>query len=224
MIQMLKNILFSSFFFLFTNYLCAEFVINTIQTEKKEIVLTIDDGPHPTTTPKILAILKKQNVNATFFLVASKVKQYPHLAKKIITEGHSIGNHTYLHDKISTISNEELLNDIALSQIIFYENINQLPIYFRPPYGKLSQQNIQFLKSHFKHVVKWSIDPQEWRKEKSSKEVTSHVLDHLKPGRIILLHESKKTIQLLPRLIRKIKKVGYSFTDIKKKKLFTSKS
>ena len=193
-----------------TTLVAEPFVLHRINTQKPHIALTFDDGPKKNITPKILDILKKNNLKANFFLLAKQVKKYPELAKRIQEEGHVIGNHSYSHKKHDIKHSDILLKRIAKSQLVFHTKLEMLPSYFRPPYGRWLNENNSLFQHHFKHIVKWNIDPRDWEKKHKKQDILSHIKANLKPGSILLLHENKNTITTLPKILKLIKKEGYS--------------
>ena len=200
---------------LFVSFVDAKpFVISKLPTRQKVVALTFDDGPNPKYTAKLLTILKKQRVEATFFLVGKSIDKYPNLAKRIIQNGHSVGNHSYYHRHLTTVNEQDLLTDVAKSQLVFWENLEVVPLFFRPPFGSNFDRHSKELRKHFNYIVNWSIDPQEWKGRRSNKEIIKSVIKELKPGRIILLHESAKTVSFLPDLIKTIRAQGYGFVDL----------
>lgn len=203
-------------YFCFSGIIIADvgFVIRKVPTTKKLVALTIDDGPSMKYTPQILEVLAQKKATATFFLIAKNVETYPELAQSITANNHSLGNHGYEHRHLQEFSHKKLLKSIAKSQVVFYEAVGFLPKYFRPPFGKLTDAQLNVFNYHFQHVVRWSIDPRDWDKKKSNRAIIKHVKKELKPGSVIVLHENKRLIKLLPKLIKAIKKKGYECVSL----------
>lgn len=192
----------------------VDFVIRKIPTTKKIVALTIDDGPSMLYTPQLLEILANKKASATFFLVGKNVEKYPELALSITDNNHSLGNHGYEHLHHQTFSHQKLLTSIAKSQVVFYESVGFLPKYFRPPFGKLTDSQLKVFNYHFKHIVRWSIDPRDWDKKKSNRSIIKHVKKNIKPGSVIVLHENERLLKLLPKLIKQIHKMGYKCVNL----------
>ena len=190
------------------------FEIRKIPIEKPYVALTFDDGPTKKLTPQILNILAENNITATFFLQAKHVEDLDYIALQIYAAGHTIGNHGYKHDLVTKKSPKELIQMIAKSQKIFYELYSFLPKFYRPAYSHVNPGQIDLLKMHFQHLIRWSIDPQDWNKKKSNRHIIKHIIKNIEPGSIIILHETDRTIKILPSLIRKIKKKGYTCIDL----------
>ncbi|MBI59644.1 hypothetical protein CL657_00325 [bacterium] len=189
------------------------FVIRAVNTTQPVVALTFDDGPGRY-TDDILDILKVHQSKASFFLIGSKLRRYQGYVKRIEKEDHTIGNHSYNHHHITVQSHAELLKNIAKSQLIFNDVLGRLPIYFRPPYGEVSLEQETLLKKHFSYLVRWSIDPKDWDKKQDSSAIVNHILMTLKPGVIIVLHERKQTVKLLPELIVAIQQKGYQLVSL----------
>ena len=104
-------------------------------TQRKKVAITFDDGPDPEWTPKILDVLKKKGVKATFFLIGVEVEKYPGVAKRIFDEGHEIGNHTFTHPDISNISKRYFEVELNLTERLFESKLGVKPVLMRPPYA-----------------------------------------------------------------------------------------
>jgi peptidoglycan/xylan/chitin deacetylase (PgdA/CDA1 family) len=182
------------------------------KTKKKEVWLTFDDGPTPEVTPWILRVLKNQEVKATFFLVGKEIKQYPELLKKIQQQGHAIGNHSYSHFNGWKSKNKKYLSDIKKCDQLIPGNT-----LFRPPYGKLTFNQIKNLKKKYK-IILWDILSLDYEKKITPKKIKENVLENINPGSIIVFHNNhkayKKIYNNLEDIIIKIKSKGYSFSII----------
>jgi peptidoglycan/xylan/chitin deacetylase (PgdA/CDA1 family) len=186
----------------------------------KVIALTFDDVPDPRFTPQLLNILKKYHVKATFFVVGSRAEKHPALVKRMIREGHAIGNHSYNHPQFVKLK----MNDFR-TQIIETENIIQTlagykPRLIRPPYGDISEQQLRWAKNHGYKLVNWNVDSLDW-KGLSKTQVRNNILAHAGRGAIILQHGGggpgsnlSGTIQALPEVITIMRKRGYTFVTV----------
>jgi peptidoglycan/xylan/chitin deacetylase (PgdA/CDA1 family) len=191
----------------------------------KKIALTFDDGPYGTSTSKILDILEKNNVPATFFLIGKNVEKFPEQARRILADGFVIGNHSYDHAK----------NLAQLSSANFESNLNQAEkaienatgfhaVYFRPPYGSLSDTMKTVLNQNGYKTKLWNIDPEDWDYENSPADVVvERVLKNAKANSIILMHDGRdtkvdyprdNTISALPVIIDSLRKKGFSFVTL----------
>lgn len=154
----------------------------------KIVALTFDDGPDRTYTPQVLDILKEKGVRATFFLIGSRVEEDPDVVKRIADEGHSIGNHTYSHPKLtkaSPVLAQELQKcKDALARLGLSDNG-----FFRPPYGAAEPSLIEQAADLGYRVAMWSIDSLDWR-GLSRAEVMRNIEGYVEPGSVILQHSA----------------------------------
>ncbi|HBB31025.1 MAG TPA: polysaccharide deacetylase family protein [Cyanobacteria bacterium UBA8803] len=185
---------------------------------RKTIALTFDDGPWPHTTSQVLNILKKQNIKATFFVVGRNVKNYPHIMKQVVKDGHAIGNHTWHHQyhNYSPGAAARELNDTAA---LIYKVTGVKTSLFRPPAGILTNGLTAYAHQKKYAVIMWSVDSQDWQARNATpKAMSDSIVKNTKPGGIILLHDGggdrTKTVQALPLLIAELKKQGYQFVTV----------
>jgi len=180
------------------------------ETTNKEIWLTFDDGPHPEVTPWILSVLKKENIQATFFLLGEKIEEFPCLKTKIINAGHTIGNHSYSHLNGWRCNKNTYLNDIEKCQKLMPENN-----LFRPPFGKITTPQITTLKQ-FYNIVLWDVLSLDFQKNITPNRVKKNILNNTSDGSIIVLHNNKKSYKnlepILSKTIQSLKKSGFNFS------------
>ncbi len=192
---------------------------------QKVIALTFDDGPYGTPTWQILDILKKEGVHATFFCTGNNILKYPTIARRIVADGNEIGNHTYTHPRyLGSSSPEVLRNELSLADHVIVSTTGIHTKLFRPPYGILSSAMRAELTKEGYTIVLWNIDPVDWdHKHSSSKQIERRILTHMQPVTIVVMHDGRdthigyprdNTIRALPRVIRRLKKEGYSFVTI----------
>jgi len=190
----------------------------------KYVALTFDDGPDPAYTPEILDILKEKEVRATFFLVGEKAKSYPEIAKRIIEEGHSIGNHTYSHKSLIPLSTTKTYEEIKEAEAAIEEATGVKPTLFRPPRGVYSSYARKLLREEGYTLVLWDLSAVDWA-ELAPKKIVANVINKVKPGSIILLHDSgdlitskggnrKSTVKALPEIIDQLREQGYHFVTV----------
>ncbi len=182
---------------------------------RKVVALTFDDGPWPGQTAKVLDILKAEKVPATFFTVGLRVKREPGLAKRIVAEGHAIGNHTYHHMDVSGLEPDVLRREIKGESDMVRWTTGVTPTWFRPPMGKIDGPAYAAIKAAGLKPVLWTVDPQDWRKGAEAGRIAKSVIAAAKPGSVILLHDGggdrAQTIKALPWIIHELKKKGYEF-------------
>lgn len=182
---------------------------------KKVVALTFDDGPWPGQTAKILDILKAEKVPATFFPIGLRVKREPGLAKRIVAEGHALGNHTYRHIDLTGTKPDILRREIRGTNDMVRWTTGVQPKWFRPPMGQVDGPAYKEIAAAGLKPVLWTIDPQDWRKGAEAGRIAKSVIAAAKPGSVILLHDGggdrAQTIKALPWIIHELKKKGYEF-------------
>ncbi|MDD5027100.1 MAG: polysaccharide deacetylase family protein [Candidatus Omnitrophica bacterium] len=194
------------------------------QRTDKVVALTFDDGPSPIWTPQVLDELKKAKVKATFFMLGSHVERYPEIARRVLAEGHEIGNHTYDHHVLIYYKMEELEKEIQEAEDALKTVTGQSPRYFRPPKAWLSSREKRKIEEMGYKIVLWSLNSKDWVTF-HDKQITAYILKRIQPGDIILFHDSggvftaeggnrAQTIKTIPRLARKLKEKGYRFVTI----------
>jgi peptidoglycan-N-acetylglucosamine deacetylase len=181
----------------------------------KFIALTYDDGPHATLTPKLLDILKARNVKATFYVIGRNVDQYPGIVKRAVEEGHEIGNHTYTHPALSSLSDAAVQKEISLCNQSVEKVIGTLPTTMRPPYGATNDRVKKLLMSGYRlPSILWSVDPLDWKRPGASV-VSSRLIAGTSPGGILLAHDIHPgTIEATPSVVDKLLASGYQFTTV----------
>lgn len=185
--------------------------------EGKMVALTFDDGPSPYYTWKLLALLREKGVKANFFLIGREAEKYPELVRRIVKEGHSIGNHTYTHANLlerrkTTVRKEILRCDEVLESIT-----GQKPLLFRPPHG-FRRPVVSSISSELGHVqVDWSVCPRDWIRP-GAKRMLRLMAKKVRPGSIILLHDGggdrSQTLEVVPIIIDELRGLGYRFVTI----------
>lgn len=190
------------------------------QVRQKIIALTFDDGPDQRFTPQVLDVLKKYHVQATFFLMGSRVKKHPHIAERIVNEGHVVGNHTYWHPQLTESGEHSMKWEITKTEKQIQEATGYKTTLFRAPYGALNRDLVEQIGRMGYRGIGWSIDTNDW-KEPPAKQIINNVMDHVHPGAIILMHSAghwsldlSATVRALDKLIPRLRKEGYQFVTI----------
>ena len=180
------------------------------ENSEMKISLTFDDGPHPILTPKILEILARYQIKATFFLVGENVKNYPTVVERILAEGHEIGNHTFSHDHINAQEIEDC--EQAIYKITDYKTK-----LFRPPQGFIDETVKSMSHSLGYDIILWSIDTRDWD-HTPPRQICNLVIREITSGSIILMHDyighHSPTPQALEQLIPAIIALGYQFVPV----------
>ncbi len=177
-----------------------------------EVAITFDDGPDPVWTPKILEILRERGVKACFFLIGQNAENYPGLVSRIFNEGHEIGNHTYSHTNLATMSEWRMRLELNTTLRVIQSVVGRSTTLFRPPYNadsnptnmselvplKLAQEELHYT------IVLESIDPQDWARP-GADAIVQRVKDQRGEGNIVLLHDAggdrSQTVEALPKII-----------------------
>ncbi len=149
------------------------------------VALTFDDGPTPRHTARLLDGLKERNVHATFFLVGYRLEGNEALVQRIKTEGHQIGNHSYQHAQLTTLTAAQALSDLSRCDLALCTLLGEGEYWVRPPYGSIDDQTLAGLDVP---VICWSVDPLDWS-DKDAQKVAAHIAQNAKDGDIILLHD-----------------------------------
>ena len=188
-------------------------------TEKKVIYLTFDAGYENGYTAAILDALKKHNVQATFFLVGNFLNTSPDLVKRMVEEGHNVGNHTYNHPDMSSISSKDsFCKELDSLEKLYEETTGQkMTKFYRPPQGKYSTNNLQMAKDMGYKTFFWSLAYVDWYNDKqpTKDEAFKKLLGRIHPGAIVLLHSTSKTnSEILDELLTKWEEMGYSFGNL----------
>lgn len=160
-------------------------VLWKVNTSSKVIYLTFDDGPVPDVTPELLNLLDDYGWKATFFCVGENVSKYPEIFEEIKKRGHSVGNHSYNHlkgfecDLNTYVENVEKADELIQSKL------------FRPPYGRIKREQIDLLKKKYK-IVMWDLITHDYSKNYNSEKILKLLKKYLRPGSIVVFHDSYK--------------------------------
>ncbi len=188
---------------------------------KLKVLLTFDDGPDPNYTHQILEILAYYDIKALFFVLGSQVESHPEIMLQIVSGGHALGNHTFNHMDIQNLSPHELVKQIKRTDRAIENTAGLVPLYFRPPRGRYSDDNYKTLRSLGKVNVLWDLGL-----EKAAITDPHLLVSHLEArinGReelILLLHDGNvdgndrsSTVEALPILIDNLLSMGFTFVD-----------
>jgi peptidoglycan/xylan/chitin deacetylase (PgdA/CDA1 family) len=191
-----------------------------------QVTLTFDDGPSREYTAQILDILKEKNVKATFFMVGSHVEKYPEIAARIVDEGHEVGNHTYHHVNVPTLTQSKLTAEIIGTNKIVRQVTGETPTYLRPPRGMYDARYRRLAHLIGQEIVLWTISGRDWKKSTSASNIIARIVNKSKGGEIILLHDSgaliaseggdhNALIQALPKVIDGLREKGLEIVPLK---------
>ena len=185
-------------------------------SEDKKIYLTFDCGYENGYTPAILDALEKHNVKAAFFVVGNYLETSPDLVKRMVEEGHIVGNHTYHHPDMSQISDPASFQEEITSLEKKYQEITGLEMqkFYRPPQGKYSESNLKMAQELGYQTVFWSLAYVDWYvdQQPTQEEAYAKLLPRIHPGAVVLLHSTSKiNAEILDDLLTKWEQEGYTF-------------
>ena len=189
----------------------------SIDTKKKILYLSFDDGPHPEATPFVLNELKKHDALATFFCIGKNVLAWPEIYKRILNEGHSVGNHTQNHLNGWKTDNDTYMKDIAKAATCIDSDL------FRPPYGRITSFQAKHLRSAMRgrksKIIMWDVLSADFDALITPEKCLENVIFKSKPGSIIVFHDSEKAFSklqyCLPKILKFFSEKGYRFDALK---------
>jgi peptidoglycan/xylan/chitin deacetylase (PgdA/CDA1 family) len=190
-------------------------------TTVKQVAITFDDGPSPRYTPQILALLKHYQAHATFFALGRKVEKYPHLVRAQLRAGNEVCNHTYDHPhlvKISQLAREQEMERTAVDLDLLGDKTSR---WIRPPYSAYDDRFKAYVAHTHGHLVLWSLDSGDWRGLPRDA-IIHNVLSRVRPGAIIIFHDSdetdmrdrRPTVAALKVILPALKAAGYKMVTV----------
>lgn len=186
-------------------------------SELKNIYLTFDMGYEAGYTEKILDVLKENNVKATFFITAHYLNTREDLVRRMIDEGHIVGNHTVNHKSMPDISDEEIKEEVLRLHQVMYEKFGYEMKYIRPPKGEYSERTLSITNSLGYKTAMWSFAYEDWDEKKQNKEEKAKkiIIDNFHNGEVMLLHAtSKDNMNILDYVIKEAIKMGYEIKSL----------
>jgi peptidoglycan/xylan/chitin deacetylase (PgdA/CDA1 family) len=185
-----------------------------VDTQKKILYLSFDDGPHPEATPFVLSELKKHNALATFFCIGKNVLQWPEIYRRILDEGHTVGNHTQNHLNGWKVNNDVYMKDIAEAANYIDSDL------YRPPYGRITSFQARHLRLAMRgrkpRIVMWDVLSTDFDVTTTAEDCLENVIFKSKPGSIVVFHDSEKAYIKLQYCLPKIlSEKGYRFDALK---------
>lgn len=182
---------------------------NLDNSDKKFIAFTFDDGPGKYTS-ELIDTLELNNSSATFFMLGNRMKYNTDIVKKVYNSNSEIGTHTYSHKRLTSLSNDEIYNEINSSEIIFNDITGDHLKYLRPPYGSYNDH----IKGLGYNIILWNIDPKDWL-TRDSKKIYNSVLNNACDGCIVLMHDIyPETIEAVKMLIPTLNEMNYEVVNI----------
>ena len=184
----------------------------------KIVALTFDDGSDGTNFNKILDILAKHQIKATFFLTGSGAKNHPTVVKRAVNQGHDIGNHSFNHPDFTTLSAAQMRKQLSqIEQVVLTQTGQSTKPFFRAPFGSTNSLVLQTVgNAGYTYTVHWTIDSLDWTGN-SSTTITNRILNQMTPSSIILMHTgagASGTPAALEKIIPSLKNMGYRFVTL----------
>ncbi|RFN59564.1 polysaccharide deacetylase family protein [Marixanthomonas ophiurae] len=179
-----------------------------LPNNENKVYLTFDDGPIPEVTPWVLDTLKKYNAKATFFCIGDNIKKHPEIFQRIISEGHSVGNHTFHHLNGWKTETQSYVDNVLLFkkeiQSTRYSHLAPRTSLFRPPYGKITSKQANLLQQKGYKIVMWSVLSYDYDASVSEEKCLQNVLQNIDTGTIIVFHDSIKAQKNLRYVLPKV--------------------
>jgi len=169
------------------------------KSKKNKILLSFDDGPTEAATVKILDKLDKLNIKAIFFCVGNNITKHPDLAEEIVKRGHTLGNHTQNHARITKLNKSKVFLEIKDCSICAQEKVNYTPKYFRSPYGRFSFSTQRILNNLNMENVMWSLLTHDY--ENDINIVKFALKNYLEQDSIVVFHDSEKSVEIISESI-----------------------
>ncbi len=185
----------------------------------RNVALTFDDGPDHIVTPQLLDILKEKNVKATFFVVGHMIAKYPHIVTRIVNDGHELANHTWAHYRLDEMNQDQIeLQLTATSQALDQLNA-PMKRYVRPPGGRFNNFVIHAAKAQNLTMVMWDVNAADYKRNDGTLPPPAHirrrVVRGVRPGSIVLMHNSLATVSALPGIIEQLQARQYNIGLLK---------
>ena len=195
-----------------------EYVYSSHMNDGNKIALTFDDGPHPVYTPQILDTLKEYGVHATFFLIGENAERNPELVRRILREGHEIGNHTYLHKNLKEHTSGGIFEEISMAEEAILRIADQRTKLLRPPGGLYDKLVCETARRLDYDIILWTIDTLDW-KHPTPEEIIGKVESSVQCGDIILCHDfiggaPSPTPEAIKKIIPDVLGQGYEFVSV----------
>lgn len=193
----------------------ARMSYNSVSISAPYVAMTYDDGPHPVYTPRLLDMLRERNIKATFYVIGSNAQRYPQIIRRMLAEGHEIGNHTWNHPALSSISEARGREEMSRTARLITDISGYHMRTMRPPYGATNQHVKQWLYQDYGYpTIMWSVDPLDWKRPGASV-VTSRILAGARPGAIILAHDIHQgTVDAMPNTLDGLLSRGFRFVTV----------
>lgn len=197
-------------------------VFSEVRTSEKVVALTFDDGPHPPYTGQILEVLREQQVPATFFILGRNAEKHPELLRRIVAEGHQLGNHTYNHVDLLKADRQTIAAEIDRTSEAIRSITGVPPRVVRPPHGFRDAVVMEMMAERGLKVVEWSVSSRDWTNP-GVEVIVSRTVSKVRNGSVVLLHDGDgvaakasraQTVEATRRIIKELKAQGYRFVTV----------
>jgi peptidoglycan-N-acetylglucosamine deacetylase len=197
-------------------------VLCSVRTEEKTVALTFDDGPNPDWTPPLLTKLAEYRVPATFFVLGRNLERHPEIGRRIVQEGHEVGNHTYRHRILPFLPGSEIRNELESTQQLIADLMGVRPVFLRPPNGLFTGRVLDVVEQLGYRAVVGDVFPLDFARP-GAEVITRRVLRRVRPGSIIILHDGNvgrfdrdksQTVHALDGIILGLRERGYDFVTL----------
>jgi len=177
--------------------------------------MTFDDGPHAVQTPRLLDMLARWQIKATFYLIGRNAATHPGIVRRIVAEGHEVGNHSWSHPALGKMGDAAVRSELRRAHDAIASAGGVAPINFRPPYGSITPRQKDWIAAEFGYpTIMWSVDPNDWR-DRNSSLVSSRILRAARPGSIILAHDiHATTVSAMPSTLPALAQRGLRFVTV----------
>lgn len=190
-------------------------VLRRAATERPDVALTFDDGPHPRWTPELLDILAARGARATFYVIGRNAARYPDILRRMVAEGHEVGNHTWSHPSLYAVSDQNMLRELERTSEAIQNAVGFAPVSVRPPYGNMYPRQSQIVWDALQMTtVMWSLDTLDWQRPGSSV-VANRIVRNSHSGAVVLSHDIHgPTVRAMPAALDGLIQQGYNLVQV----------
>ncbi len=194
-------------------------IVPRVNTSRKLLALTFDDGPTPGGTAAVLKVLREKNVRATFFVTGRELEEHPEAGREIVAAGHELGNHSYSHARMVFVTPSFVRREVERTDELIRAAGYAGEIHFRPPYGKKLLALPLYLSGHGRKTVTWDVAPDsEAGAAQDSESLTRYARERARPGSIILLHvmypARAESLKAVAGIVESLERDGYRFVTV----------
>jgi peptidoglycan/xylan/chitin deacetylase (PgdA/CDA1 family) len=193
------------------------FLFSPIRVKQPYVAVTFDDGPDRELTPKLLDLLAAHHARATFFVIGTKVAEYPELVARAAREGHEIGNHTWWHPRLVDLPDEQVREQLQKTDDAIRAVIGRRPKVMRPPGGAIFERQEAWIRSEFGYAtVLWDIHGFDWvRPPPPPAQICSRIVEKIHPGAVILCHDTQPgTLAAMPSILSQLEEKHFEFVTV----------